>query len=529
MRSTRPPPAPPSWPPPTPAWRRGHRRPSHRRRPRPRARPRRRSRCTRRCRSALGSPLDPDVHPFEVLAGFTAPDGWTAFGIRAPRVGPATSTIRGPSRPPPATTFLVDRSGRRGLGAAPRAVRSRTLPGPAVGTIPDLCRRVLGAPHRARLRPPPLPLWIGDLARPHPRPRGPSRTADATSPRAGARSRCSTPPSTPPRRPTSTRLRRPAWWITWPDPTRPPSAGRPLRLARSLPLPLPDGASQPDVRGLDGRRLLRPMDAGRLPGDLQRMASELCPTSSANPLGPQLGGGGVARCSPEGDRVRLAMLAAPWRRSWGWRSDRAPPTSRCATPTPGALGWPGAAPATSTSAPTSTSTTPPPGGARSSRRSPRPASARSPPSRSAAATPGLVLLDGAGAVLRPVQPWAEAHGERDAARLRKALGAERWATRGRDAPDAPSPRSPGWPGSDAPTPSTFARIGTVLLPHDWLTYRLAGRAVTDRGSASLTGAWSPSGRDVDPRRARASWAARRSDWDRPPARRPRIRPTGRTG
>ena len=40
-------------------------------------------------------------------------------------------------------------------------------------------------------------------------------------------------------------------------------------------------------------------------------------------------------------------------------------------------------------------------------------------------------------------------------------------------------------------PDTFARIGHVLLPHDWLTYRLTGRFVTDRGDASGTGYWSP--------------------------------------
>jgi xylulokinase len=31
----------------------------------------------------------------------------------------------------------------------------------------------------------------------------------------------------------------------------------------------------------------------------------------------------------------------------------------------------------------------------------------------------------------------------------------------------------------------------VLLPHDWLTFRLTGRRVTDRGDASGTGYWSP--------------------------------------
>ena len=31
----------------------------------------------------------------------------------------------------------------------------------------------------------------------------------------------------------------------------------------------------------------------------------------------------------------------------------------------------------------------------------------------------------------------------------------------------------------------------MLLPHDWLTYRLTGRFTTDRGDASGTGYWSP--------------------------------------
>ncbi len=104
--------------------------------------------------------------------------------------------------------------------------------------------------------------------------------------------------------------------------------------------------------------------------------------------------------------------------------------------------------------------------------------------------PGLVLLDGAGAVLRPATPWPAEEAAVDAARLRKALGAQRWASRAGALP------GPGTAVSrlawlrrvDA---DTFGRIGAALLPHDWLTYRLTGRLVTDRGSASLTGAWSP--------------------------------------
>lgn len=104
--------------------------------------------------------------------------------------------------------------------------------------------------------------------------------------------------------------------------------------------------------------------------------------------------------------------------------------------------------------------------------------------------PGLVLLDGAGAVLRPVQPWSDRESAEDAARLRSALGADRWARRVGALPGAGSAVSRlAW--LRRTEPETFERIGAALLPHDWLTYRLAGRSVTDRGGASLTGAWSP--------------------------------------
>jgi xylulokinase len=102
--------------------------------------------------------------------------------------------------------------------------------------------------------------------------------------------------------------------------------------------------------------------------------------------------------------------------------------------------------------------------------------------------PGLVLLDGAGVALRPTQPWQAAQAE--VARLRQALGIERWARRAGTVPDASTPVTRlAW--LRRTDPDTYGRLGTVLLPHDWLTYRLTGRAVTDRGGASSTGIWSP--------------------------------------
>jgi xylulokinase len=105
--------------------------------------------------------------------------------------------------------------------------------------------------------------------------------------------------------------------------------------------------------------------------------------------------------------------------------------------------------------------------------------------------PGLVLLDGAGAVLRPPRPWSDGEAAADAARLRGALGADRWARRVGALP-GPSTAISRLAWLRRTEPDTFERLGAALLPHDWLTYRLAGRTVTDRGGASLTGAWSPS-------------------------------------
>ena len=40
-------------------------------------------------------------------------------------------------------------------------------------------------------------------------------------------------------------------------------------------------------------------------------------------------------------------------------------------------------------------------------------------------------------------------------------------------------------------PHTFSHLRRVLLPHDWLNFKLTGEVVTDRGDASGTGYWSP--------------------------------------
>jgi xylulokinase len=72
----------------------------------------------------------------------------------------------------------------------------------------------------------------------------------------------------------------------------------------------------------------------------------------------------------------------------------------------------------------------------------------------------------------------------------KQFGAERWAKATGTVPVASLTITKlAWVARHEP--SVLSRVASVLLPHDYLTYRLTGRYVTDRGDASGTGYWSP--------------------------------------
>lgn len=88
--------------------------------------------------------IEREVHPIEVLAGFTAPDEWCAFGVSAR--GRARHLDDPTAAPiPTAMTFLIDRQGAE--ASVLRLDGDVSEPsGPAQGTIPDLCRRVLALP-----------------------------------------------------------------------------------------------------------------------------------------------------------------------------------------------------------------------------------------------------------------------------------------------------------------------------------------------------------------------------------------------
>ena len=107
---------------------------------------------------------------------------------------------------------------------------------------------------------------------------------------------------------------------------------------------------------------------------------------------------------------------------------------------------------------------------------------------------GMVALDDAGEVVRPALLWNDNRSARAAADLMDELGGPAaWADAvGSTLVASFTVTKLRWL-RDA-EPANAERVASVLLPHDWLTWRLAvggGDASTDRGDASGTGYWSP--------------------------------------
>ncbi len=120
---------------------------------------------------------------------------------------------------------------------------------------------------------------------------------------------------------------------------------------------------------------------------------------------------------------------------------------------------------------------------------------------------GMIVLDRAGQVIRPALLWNDLRSAGAAADLIKEYGgAEWWATHTGSVPTASfTVTKLRWLADHEP--ANAKRAEAVLLPHDWLTWKLrasdgrgaagggaagggAGEAVTDRGDASGTGYFS---------------------------------------
>ena len=113
---------------------------------------------------------------------------------------------------------------------------------------------------------------------------------------------------------------------------------------------------------------------------------------------------------------------------------------------------------------------------------------------------GMVVLDAGGAVIRPAMLWNDIKSAPQARALVAELGGPaEWAKRTGSVPTMSfTVTKLRWLAENEP--DNARRTYRVLLPHDWLTWRLAGggpgmgtklEATTDRGDASGTGYFSP--------------------------------------
>lgn len=112
---------------------------------------------------------------------------------------------------------------------------------------------------------------------------------------------------------------------------------------------------------------------------------------------------------------------------------------------------------------------------------------------------GMVALDPDGTPVHPAKLWNDVESAPQAARLLEEVGAAELARRVGSVPGAAFTITKlAWLRQQHP--EAFGRIHQVLLPHDWLTWRLLGRpdtAISDRGDASGSGWWSPQTGAVD--------------------------------
>ncbi|MBO0843146.1 MAG: xylulose kinase, partial [Nocardioides sp.] len=106
---------------------------------------------------------------------------------------------------------------------------------------------------------------------------------------------------------------------------------------------------------------------------------------------------------------------------------------------------------------------------------------------------GMVTLDAQGEVVRPALLWNDTRSAAAADALTAELGAEKWAAEtGSVLVASFTITKLRWLAENEP--ELAAKVAGVCLPHDWLTWKLAGATgldslATDRSDASGTGYW----------------------------------------
>ena len=109
---------------------------------------------------------------------------------------------------------------------------------------------------------------------------------------------------------------------------------------------------------------------------------------------------------------------------------------------------------------------------------------------------GMVALDESGSAVHPGKLWNDTESANESDGLVASLGAAVWASRSGSVPvPAFTITKIAW--LRAHHPDSYMHLAKVLLPHDFLTFRLTGAYVTDRGDASGSGYWSPQANDFD--------------------------------
>ena len=102
---------------------------------------------------------------------------------------------------------------------------------------------------------------------------------------------------------------------------------------------------------------------------------------------------------------------------------------------------------------------------------------------------GLVTADASGRVLRAAKLWNDTTSARQADKLVTRHGGRWWSREIGTVPSAAITLTKlMWVREHEP--DVFDAIARLYVPHDWLTYRLTGRHVTDRSDASGTGYFS---------------------------------------
>jgi xylulokinase len=104
---------------------------------------------------------------------------------------------------------------------------------------------------------------------------------------------------------------------------------------------------------------------------------------------------------------------------------------------------------------------------------------------------GLVCLDASGHALGPAVLWDDTRSGRHLADLVAALGGASWWAAEVGSVPSTSFTAAHWLRLVREEPDLAAATAKIRLPHDYLTERLCGAGVTDRGDASGTGWWSP--------------------------------------